>query len=128
MRKKTARTPGTKGPRHVVHRGLTAKADEPLERSAATECGLDNRSHRTTLEFCWRGLPGDKALATRTHISTLVYGHGSEPRRALFTRLPASRLNQAGNPRSSNSLLEGQPPHSASRGLSLRHRCIAVPC
>jgi len=49
MRKKTARTPDTKGPRHLKHRGLIAKADIPCEPSAVTECALDNLSHRTTL-------------------------------------------------------------------------------
>jgi len=74
MRKKTARTQGTDEPRHVVHRGLTAKADEPLERSAATECGLDNRSHRTTLEFCCRGLRGSKSYGTTAYSPHEVNG------------------------------------------------------
>ena len=48
MRKsKTARTQGTQRPRHLVQRGLIAKADIPLEHSAGAECGLDNLSHRT---------------------------------------------------------------------------------
>ena len=52
MRKKTARTPRTQGPRHLVRRGLIAKADIPRERSAVAECALDNHSHRTSLGFC----------------------------------------------------------------------------
>jgi hypothetical protein len=58
----------------------------------------------TTSEFCWRGPLADKAQTTRSP-GTNVYRRGSEPRRALLTCLPVSRLNRAGNPRSSNSLL-----------------------
>jgi hypothetical protein len=48
MRKKTERTPGTNGPRHIIHRGLIDKADIPRAESASTECALDILSHRTT--------------------------------------------------------------------------------
>jgi len=105
MRKKTARTQGTDEPRHVVHRGLTAKADEPLERSAATECGLDNRSHRTDSEFCWRRPSGDKAVAyTPTHHTCLTGAEASEDERSS-RGLSGRRQTHQGYRRSSNSLL-----------------------
>jgi hypothetical protein len=55
MRKKTERTPGTNGPRHIIHRGLIDKADIPRAESASTECALDILSHRT-FRFSGRAL------------------------------------------------------------------------
>ena len=57
MRKKPASTPGTKGPRHLVHQGLIAKSDIPLEQSVATECALDNVSYRTAFRASHRSVP-----------------------------------------------------------------------
>ena len=87
MRKKTERTPGTNGPRHIIHRGLIAKADIPRAESASTECALDNRSHRTSrVSAAGTGMPRRGASCKAS-----VPGHAAYPVR-------------------SKPLLEGFPP------------------
>jgi hypothetical protein len=77
----------------------------------------------TDSEFCWRGLSGSKSDILTAYPPQLSHGYGSEPCRALLTSPRRSETHPAGNPRSSNSLLDSGTARrhdQASRGPNLR--------